>query len=105
EAGGERRPGRPVPPVDPGGAHVQRHRDGHLEALLAEQRLDAGCVRVARRSQLAPRAVLRILVLPPAQQLRAVAKAVALDLVVPHLDDELRLHPRLLELARSPTAL
>ena len=60
-------------------------------------------VRVARRPHLAPRAVARVLVLAPADELRAVAEAVALHLVVAHLDDELRPQPRLLELAASPT--
>ena len=58
--------------------------------------LDAERVRVARRRHLAPRAVARILVLAPADELRTVAKAVALHLVVPHLDHEL--------LPQAPTA-
>src|SRR5438874_7238063 len=70
--------------------------------MSTKERLDARRLRVARRTQLAPRAVVRILVLAPAQPLRAVAKAVALHLVVPDLDDELRPDGRLLELARPP---
>ena len=58
----------------------------------AEECLDRRRVRVARRPQLAPGAVARILVVAPADQLRAVAEAIALHLVVAHLDDELRPH-------------
>ena len=43
-----------------------------------------------------------VLVVAPAQELRAVAEAVALHLVVAHLDDELRPDRRLLELAGAP---
>ena len=52
--------------------------------------------------QLAPGAVLRILVGPPAEELRAVAEAVALHLVVAHLDHELGPDARLLEPAAAP---
>ena len=45
---------------------------------------------------------LGILVLAPAEELRAVAEAVALHLVVAHLDDELRPDRGLLELAGPP---
>ena len=55
-----------------------------------------------RLADLAPGALLRVLVVAEADQLRAVAEAVALHLVVAHLDDELRLHRRLRELARAP---
>ena len=51
---------------------------------------------------LAPRAVARILVLAPADELRAVAEAVALHLVVPHLGYEALAQARLLELPRPP---
>src|SRR5439155_15738835 len=46
--------------------------------------------RAARRSDLPPRAVLRVLVGPEAQEPSPVPEAVALELVVAHLDDELR---------------
>ena len=68
-----------------------------------KQRFDAGGVRVARRAQLAPRAVARLLVLAPADELRAVAEAVALHLVVAHLDDELRPHGASPRARPSPT--
>ena len=55
----------------------------------AEQRLDRGVVGAPRRPHLAPRALLRVLVVAEADQLRAVAEAVALHLVVAHLGDEL----------------
>src|SRR5215207_3274362 len=69
----------------------------------AEQALERGVVWVTWRAQLAPRAVLRILVVAEADEARPVAEAIALHLVVAHLDDELRLHRRLLQVARPPT--
>ena len=54
------------------------------------------------RAELAPGAVARVLVVAPAQQLRPVAEAVALHLVVAHLDHELGPDARLLELAAAP---
>src|SRR5205085_8838291 len=56
----------------------------------------------ARRSDLAPRALRRILVRAEAQQPCAVAEAVLLELVEAHLDDELRLERRLFEAVGSP---
>ena len=55
-----------------------------------------------RLADLPPGALLRVLVLAEADQLRAVAEAVALHLVVADLDDQLRLHRRLRQLARAP---
>ncbi len=55
----------------------------------AEQRLDRRVVGAARRPHLSPRALLRVLVVAETDQLRAVAEAVALHLVVAHLGDEL----------------
>ena len=55
-----------------------------------------------RRPQLRPRARARLLVRPEAEELRPVAEAVSLHLVVPHLDDELRPHGLLLEAAPAP---
>src|SRR5579864_1646553 len=71
-----------------------------MSSQLGKERLDRSSR--ARRPQLAPRAVARILVVAPADELRAVPEPRALHLVVAHLDDELGLHARLLELARSP---
>src|SRR5207244_7902398 len=59
-------------------------------------------VRTARRAHLAPGALRRILVGPEAQEPRAVAEAVPLELVETDLADELRAEARLLELARPP---
>ena len=70
--------------------------------VLAEQVLDREVVGPARRAYLAPRALRRILVRTEAEQARAVAEAVLLELVEAHLDDELRLQRRLLELAAAP---
>ena len=60
---------------------------------LSQQLLDG---RVASRfrfgQHLVPGAVLRVLVGPEADELRAVPEAVALELVEAHLDDELRPH-------------
>src|SRR5947207_6002920 len=72
-------------------ARAEPHRRGALprrRAALAEQLCDAGRVRVARRAQLTPCAVARLLVVAPADELRAVPEAVALHLVVAHLDDD-----------------
>src|SRR6185312_1320127 len=55
-----------------------------------------------RRPYLAPRALFRILVVTEADELRAVAEAVALDLVVPDLGHELGTHSRLGQLAGAP---
>ncbi len=66
----------------------------------------AGCdrepARLARRPQLGPGALRRVLVGTKAQELRAVAEAVALDLVVAHLGDELGAERLLLEAASAP---
>ena len=58
----------------------------------------------ARRGgrHLAPGALGRILVRPEANQLRAVAEAVALHLVVAHLRDELVAQRRLLQAVGAP---
>src|SRR6266851_3066835 len=71
-------------------------------APLAEQLVDRRCVWVARWAQFAPCAVGRLLVLAPADELRAVPEAIALHLVVAHFDDDLRAHRGLLEVARPP---
>src|SRR6185503_5550077 len=55
-----------------------------------------------RRAKLAPRALRRFLVRPKPQELGPVAEPPALHLVVAHLDDDLRPHGRLLELAAAP---
>ena len=72
-------------------------------ARRREQRLEGRVARLARRAQLAPGAVGRILVLAEAQEARAVAEAVALHLVVAHLGDELGPDGRLLEPAACPS--
>ena len=101
QAGGwDVRRGRRGGALERGARHQRSPRLGR--PTISEQGLDADRVRVARRPQLAPRAVPRLLVLAPADQLRAVAEAVALHLVVAHLDHQLRPERRLLELARSP---
>src|SRR5579871_5793773 len=69
---------------------------------LREKRLDALARGRARGSELAPGAVGGGLVLAPAEQLRAVAEAVSLHLVVPDFDDELGAHTGLLEFPRPP---
>src|SRR6185312_1672026 len=79
---------RPARPRDRARARFDRR--GALR-LAREERVDRR-VGVARRAQLEPRAVARILVLAPADQLGPVPEAVALHLVVAHLDDELRQH-------------
>src|SRR5918993_4365023 len=71
-------------------------------APAAEQRLDGRIVCPARRSHLAPRALVGILVVPEADQLRAVAEAVPLHLVVTHLGDELVPDRGLLEPVGAP---
>src|SRR5262245_48859201 len=77
-------------------------RRAREEPSRREERFDAGRVGIARRSKLAPRAVLRFLVVAEADQLRPVAEAAALHLVVAHLDDELLPDGRLLEVAGAP---
>src|SRR5690349_11264634 len=68
----------------------------------AQELRDGEVVRARRRPYLAPRALLRILVRAKADQTRAVSEPVALDLVIAHLDDELRPHRLLAELAGAP---
>src|SRR5829696_10220785 len=67
-----------------------------------EQVFDRWVVRALRRPYLAPRALVRILVVAEADQLRAVAKAVALHLVVADLGHELVPERRLLEPLIAP---
>src|SRR5439155_19945779 len=69
---------------------------------LTEESLHGEVARAELRTDLPPRALLGLLVLPEAQQPRPVAEAVALHLVVADLDDELGPHRRLLELAGAP---
>ena len=88
------RSSRSVPRSPPGSSRCRR------ATSLGEERLDAP--RARRRPELAPGAVLGVLVGPPADELRAVAEAVALHLVVAHLDHELRPDARLLEPAAAP---
>src|SRR5262249_62381535 len=68
----------------------------------SEQRLDPRLARARLPPQVRRGALGRILVRPEAQELRPVPEAVALHLVVAHLDDELRPDRGLLELARAP---
>src|SRR5580765_6116225 len=68
----------------------------------AEEALEGRVVRLARRPDLAPSAVLRVLVVAEAQEARSVAEAVALHLVVAHLRDELGPDRRLGQLAGAP---
>src|SRR5205823_3359606 len=65
-------------------------------AGAAEELLDARRLGIARRAELLPGAVAGILVVAPAHELRAVAKARPLHLVVAHLDDLLWTHGGLL---------
>src|SRR4029077_10607084 len=67
-----------------------------------EERVDARGRRVARGSELTPRALRSILVRPEPQELRPMPEPVPLDLVVAHLDDHLGPHGRLLELSAAP---
>src|SRR5215211_7576972 len=67
-----------------------------------EEALERRVARAPRRAELAPGALLRVLVVAEAEKARPVAKAVALHLVVAHFGDKLRLHRRLLELACAP---
>ena len=65
-----------------------------------------GSTRALRRLDLRPRALLRLLVGAQAQEARPVPEAVALELVVAHLADELRADRHPVELlARRPAAL
>src|SRR3954468_6052040 len=77
-------------------------RRSRSSAGVAEQRLECRVVWVARWPDLAPRALLRLLVVAEAQEARAVPEAVALHLVVAHFRDELRPHRRLGELTGAP---
>src|SRR3954468_1843808 len=77
-------------------------RRSRSSAGVAEQRLECRVVWVARWPDLAPRALLRLLVVAEAQEARAVPEAVALHLVVAHFRHELRPHRRLGELAGAP---
>src|SRR6185436_9336585 len=83
-------------------ASSRRTRRALEERSRREERFDARRVRIAGRAKLAPGAVLRVLVVAEADQLCPVAEAVALHLVVAHLDDQLLPHGRLLEVARAP---
>src|ERR687898_508155 len=67
-----------------------------------EQVFDRRVVRALRRPYLAPRALVRVLVVAEADQLRPVAEAVALHLVVADLGDELVPERRLLEPLVAP---
>src|SRR4051794_37333944 len=77
-------------------------RRSRSSAGVAEQRLECRVVWVARWPDLAPRALLRLLVVAEAEEARAVPEAVALHLVVAHLAHELGSHRRFLELSRPP---
>src|SRR5262249_60478361 len=71
-------------------------------ASAAEQRLEGRVVLAPGRPDLAPGAVLWVLVVAEAQEARAVAEAVALHLVVTNLGDELGPHGGLRERAGAP---
>src|SRR3954451_9295087 len=79
-------------------------RRGYSRPALrrSEEFLDRKVVGPARRTYLAPRALIRILVRAEADELRPVPKAELLELVEAHLDDELRLERLFLELAGAP---
>src|SRR5262249_34108851 len=66
-------------------------RSGGAARAAGKQLLDRRVVAPTLRAHLVPRARGRILVGPEAKEARAVAKAVALELVEAHLADELRL--------------
>src|SRR5215469_16423155 len=71
----------------------------------SEKLFDRRIFSSALRAHLLPGALIRVLVRPEAQQAGAVPEAVALDLVVAHLDDELGPQRRLLEAAAAPAVL
>src|SRR5205807_5799228 len=77
------------PPMMPGSAGGQQLLDGRI-------------VLAFRWAHLRPSAPARVLVRAEAQQARPVAEAVALHLVVAHLDHELRPDGCFLEAARPP---
>src|SRR5205823_5667969 len=79
---------------------ARAHELERLHRLAKEQFLDGRAA--LRRAELAPGAIGRVLVVAPADELRAVPETRALDLVVAHLDHELRPDGRLLELACPP---
>ena len=90
---GRRRPdGGDVAPegLSPGAIREARARVRGLDD--SEQALEGRIALATGRPDLAPRALLRILVIAEAQETRAVAEPVALHLVVAHLGDELRPH-------------
>src|SRR5439155_4907775 len=64
-------------------------RHGPFRRLRGQELRDGQVAGAARGPDLAPRAVLRILVRPEAQEPRPVPEAIALELVVAHLDHEL----------------
>src|SRR5207244_11038641 len=72
------------------------------KALTRQPALEGRIVLAPRWPYLAPRALLRILVVAEANEARAVPEAVALHLVVAHLGDKLRADRRLLQLAAPP---
>src|SRR5205807_3223528 len=77
-----------------------------LLALRAEQPRNGQVVGAPGGPDLAPGAVLRILVRPPADEARAVPEAVLLQLVVADFADQLRLDGVPIELlATRPAAL
>src|SRR5438046_4399084 len=81
-------------------------RHGPSGRLRREQLRDGQVAGAARGPDLAPRAVLWILVRPEAQEPRPVPEAIALELVVAHLDHELRPHRVPIKLpALRPAAL
>src|SRR5207247_924526 len=57
--------------------------------LTGQERVDGWVAAAAARPHLAPRALVRVLVRPEADEAGAVPEAIALELVVAHLDDEL----------------
>src|SRR3954452_8020356 len=70
---------------------------------LSQQSLHGEIVGPARRPDLAPRALLRVLVVAEPHELRPMSKTVLLQLVEANFDDELLPHRRLLELAGAPS--
>src|SRR5512133_2846593 len=67
-----------------------------------QEALEGRVVRAAGRAELAPGAVLWILVVAEPDEARPMAEAVALHLVEPDFRDELRFQSCLLELSRPP---
>src|SRR5215211_4418406 len=81
-----------------------RRAAGAWRSRAAEQVRDSRIALAQGRQHLAPGALRRVLVLAEAEQPRAVAEAVALELVEADLDHELRPHGSFLESGVAPAA-